>query len=79
MELQLGINNYIHLYVEKLPRSQDKFQDNSKDDIYMEEEDQHDVTFSPTDLDEDSFRSSEAWSEQSSQKIDVRIFFIYYH
>ena len=47
--------------------SQDKFQDN----IYVEEEDKHDVTNSPPD--EDSFRSSEAWSEQSSQKIDVRI------
>ena len=69
----------IYLDVEILPMSQDKSQDNSEDDIYVEEEDQYDVTFSPSDLDEDSFRSSEAWSDQSSQKIDVRIFFIYYH
>ena len=69
----------IYLDVEILPMSQDKSQDNSEDDIYVEEEDQYDVTFSPSYLDEDSFRSSEAWSDQSSQKIDVRIFFIYYH
>ena len=61
--------------MEDLPFSQYRVVDNEDDEIYSEEidmlEDQNDITYSPGIL-EDSERSSQAWSEQSSQPFNVR-------
>ena len=70
--------NYIS-EVEDLPVSQNRVVDNEADEIYSEEiemlEDQNDITYSPGIL-EDSERSSQAWSEQSSQPYNVRQIFL---
>ena len=68
------MTNQFFLDVEKLPMSQEKFQDNSEDDIYVDEEDLNDVSFSPSCFDDDSLRSSEAWSEPDSQQTNVGLF-----
>ena len=65
--------------MEDLPVSQNMVVDNEADEIYSEEiemlEDQNDITYSPGIL-EDSERSSQAWSEQSSQPFNVRQIFL---
>ena len=65
--------------MEDLPFSQNRVVDNEDDEIYSEEidmlEHQNDITCSPGIL-EDSQRSSQAWSEQSSQPFNVRQIFL---
>ena len=59
-----------------MPSSQNEVINNEDDDLYSEDlaidEDPHDETYSP-DILECSHKSSETWSEQSSQQNDVRI------
>ena len=59
-----------------MPSSQNEVINNEDDDLYSDDfaidEDPHDVNYSP-DILECSHKSSETWSEQSSQLNDVRI------
>ena len=65
--------------MEDLPVSENRVVDNQDDEIYSEEidmmEDQNDVTYSPGIL-EDSQRSSQAWSEESSHPFNVSHLFL---
>ena len=63
------------LEVEALPSSQNEVINNDDDDLYSDDfltEDPHDATYSP-DILESSQKSSETWSEDSSQQNYVRI------
>ena len=63
--------------VPELPSSQSGQLDNSEDDIFVDSlEDPNDDTYSPDSID-DSLKSSEAWSEQSTETQHVRQFHVY--